>query len=222
MNYGTTDSVLKPFNEVLLPDPRFKFWALESDQRSRPFELADMHGRLRDIKLGSAVPNQVGCQFETSKNLMLYAWFVFEFQTIAELQAYATLELALRMRFPDAKRERKRKGVMVQEPETLGPLLKMAAKEGSLLADKLPAWERFKALRVWREQRTAIQFGTLPAPSEWLQAVMDSIPNTRNDLAHGNFHLDLFRALRQMELCADLINALFSTPSVSRDDKDTK
>lgn len=213
MNYGTTDSILKPLSEVLLPDPRFQGLVFESN--SRPFELADMHQRLSEITLNPTLPADVRLQFETSRNLMLYAWFVFEFQTIAELQAYAALELALRLRFPEAKREVRRKGSVHVVPFGLSPLLKMVVKEGLIVPSKLPAWERVQARRKWHEERSGISLGRPLSVSEWQDALLDAIPNLRNNLAHGNPSLSLFDSLHALELCADLINALFASPTSS-------
>src|SRR6266581_2777097 len=109
MTYGKTDGVLKPLNEALMPGPRLEFLAMESETGIRPFELADMHVRLSGIKLISEVPDSVRRQLETARNLMLYTWFVFEFQTVAEMQAYAALELGLRERLGNPTREIKTK-----------------------------------------------------------------------------------------------------------------
>jgi hypothetical protein len=149
MTYGTTNGVLKPLNEALLPDSRFQFLVIESDNFSRPFELADLHERLTLSKISLSVPETVRRQFETAKNLVLYSWFVFEFHTIGELHAYASLEFALRTRFPDAKQKRIRKGKEVMEPLTLGPLLQLAIKERAIIAETLPAWERTKDVSEW-------------------------------------------------------------------------
>jgi hypothetical protein len=212
MNYGTTDGVLQPLDETLLPDPRFKFFAIELDGDARPMELADPHDRLILSNLDFGVPEAVRREFETAKDLMLYSWFVFEFHMTAELHAYASLELALRTRFPEAKVKRKRGGKEVMVPLTLAPLLQIAMKEGLIVAETLPAWKRVKAASDWREKRIGMQAGTQQTPTVWLQRVIDNIRNFRNNLAHGNPRLYLEVSLGQLELCADLINSLFSLP----------
>jgi hypothetical protein len=103
MIYGTTHGVLKPLNEAILPDLRFQCLKITCEDSSRPFELADMHQRLSETILNLSVPEKIRVQFETARNLMLYTWFVFEFQTVAEMQAYASLELALSERFSYAR-----------------------------------------------------------------------------------------------------------------------
>jgi hypothetical protein len=211
MTYGTTDSVLKPLNETLLPDIRFKFLVISSDTFSRPFELADMHERLSLSKLDSAVPETVRRQFETAKNLMLYSWFVFEFHTIAELHAYASLELALRTRLPDAKKKRWRKGKEIMEPLTLRPLLQMAVKERLIVAETLPAWERAKDVSKWFQKFYGLQGGVQRTSAEWLQIMIEHIPDSRDTLAHGNPRLYLENSFKQLEICVDMINQLFSS-----------
>jgi hypothetical protein len=219
MNYGTTDGVLKPLNEALLPDPRFKFFRIGSDDFMRSFELADLHERINLSKLDAAVPEAVRRQFETAKNLMLYSWFIFEFHTIAELHAYASLEFALRTRFPDAKRKRMRKGREVLEPLTLGPLLRMAVKEGVIVAETLPAWERAKSVSEWYQKRYDLPSGAQRTSTEWLQLIIEHIPTFRNTLAHGNPQLYLEASFRQLETCADLINQLFSSPTTEKENR---
>lgn len=215
MTFGKTDGVLKPLDEVLLPDPRFKFFALESTAGVRPFELADMHSRLSISKLDANVPEKVRRQFETARNLMLYSWFVFEFHTVAELQAYAALELALGERFGFPKRKVKtRKGVKLV-PLMLAELLQKAVSEKVVVADKLPAWEQVQARRAWDEKNSPVPLGPPMSSRKWLEAVIKGVPNFRNALAHGEPKLYLFAAFWQLELCANLINALYPEASKS-------
>ena len=70
----------------------------EDEDEMRAFDVSDIHKRLSDIVLTKEAPEDVRTAFETARNLMLYTWFVFEFQTVAELQAYGVLELALRQK----------------------------------------------------------------------------------------------------------------------------
>jgi hypothetical protein len=216
VTYSSTAGVLKHLNEALLPDVRFSFLAIDSPSGSRRFQLADLHARLSDIKLSNALPEDVLRQFETARNLMLYAWFVFEFQTIAELQGYATLELALRTRFPDAKRAiRKKSGEVVLTPLTLGPLLQLAVKRRAIAPEKLVTYEQAKSVKAFRAKMGPNPTGTFPSPKEWLSERIRTFPILRNRLAHGRPSLDLFGSLRHLEICADLVNALFPSASTA-------
>ena len=212
MEYGTTNGVLKPLNEALLPDVRFQWMAIETPNETRPFQLTDLHERLMLSKIESSVPEKVRRQFETAKNLMLYSWFVFEFHTIAELHAYATLELALRTRFPDAKKEQTLKGQKVMMPFSLRRLLDLAVKQKVIVAETLPAWERVKFNRKWYQERFNLPESPMQTSDEWLQKLLEIIPNFRNSLAHGEPRLYLEASFKQLELCCDLINQIF--PSV--------
>ena len=209
MKYGTTAGVLKPLDQVMQPDPRFKIHVIENESGIRPFQLEDIHQRLCLTKLNDEVPQDVRTQFHTAINLMLYAWFVFEFQTVAEHHAYATLEFALRTRFPEATKKIIRKKREVIEPLTLGPLLRLALEKGVILAERLPAWERVKANRKFYEECSPFPLAPMPAAKEWLDQVAETIPDFRNALAHGKPKLYLHGSFWALELCADLINALF-------------
>jgi hypothetical protein len=152
----------------------------------------------------------VQTQFETAKNLMLYSWFVFEFHTIAELQAYASLELALRTRFPDAKEERKIKGQKVMVPFSLRRLLDLAVKQKVIVADTLPAWERVKFYHKWYQEQHDLPKSPMQTPDEWLQKLLEIVPDFRNSLAHGELRLYFEASFKQLELCCDLINQIFN------------
>jgi len=212
--YGRVSSELKPLDEVELPDPRFEYLVMQTQTSSRPFTLEDLHARIGKTNLHATTPEDVYRQFQVARNLMLYAWHVFEFQTVAAMQAYATLELALRTRFPDAVREIKGKdGSIKRKPHTLGPLLEHAVAQGAFFAEKLPAWEWIKANHARLEADSAMPTGSLMEPAEWLKYLARSLPSLRNSLAHGKPWLDIFGSLHSLELCADLINALFPADS---------
>jgi hypothetical protein len=207
MKYGQTDGVLKPVEEILLADPRWQFLAIVSPESSRPFELMDMHSKLSDIQLNANVPEGVRRQFAIACNLMLYAWFVFEFQTVAEMHAYATLELALRERFSNPTRQLRRRNRVEPVPLMLRDLLDRAVAEGLIVPQNLPVWEKVKANQ---RLESAESGGRQLSAAEWLQHVVRSLPNFRNDLAHGSTRLYLFASIDNLELCADIINAAFS------------
>src|SRR5688572_27292016 len=65
----------------------------------RPLTLEDHYGAVCDLTTHPGVPEHVKIQFETAKNLYLYAWHVYRFFAVAEHQALTCLELALRERF---------------------------------------------------------------------------------------------------------------------------
>lgn len=208
MNYGVTASVLKPLEELTLPDPRIKHeW---HRPHPSPLSAADIRERLEETAtLHSGVPERVRTQFEVARNLMLYTYFVFEFQTQAELQAYATLEFALRERFgrPTHPNKQGKKA----KPLMLKDLLQKAIDEKLIQPERFPSFERTNLLRKGAAEQRGYPFEPMSA-AEWLELVQKFILGQRNHLAHGNPHLDLPFSFNQIQRCADIINALFPKP----------
>ncbi len=128
---------------------------------------------------------------------------------LVEMQAYASLELALGERFSYPKHERRTKQGVKQMPWMLRELFRRAVKEELIVPEKLPVWERIKGRRKWHEENSLLPLGREMSAIEWLDKLVENIPVLRNTLAHGKPRLDLFGSLWQLELCADLINALF-------------
>ncbi len=213
VSYGESTNKLKPLNEALLPDPRWQWFSLTSKTGSRPFELADLHGRLCDFRISAAVPETVRSQFALAQNLMLYSWLVYEFSTITELQAYATLELALNECLGYPKVETKNRAGVKSRPMMLSGLLQKAVSEGRIDPKKLPAWEGVVNRRKWHEENSSLSLGEALSVEQWFQHVIKSIPDFRNSLAHGNSHLYWEASFSTLELCGDLINALFQSPA---------
>ena len=214
MDYGTTNQILKPLPELLLPDPRWQFehffWP-----NHEPFTAEALYDRLKFSSLNLAAPEDVRRQFETARNLMLYAWFVFEFQTVAEMQAYGTLELALRTYFKNPTRQVNTKKGVKEVPLMLSELLTKAVTEQVLIPEQLPSWEWLKKKREWFAKQTNTPMDPFSA-TEWLEIIKKDLPGFRNHLAHGKPQLHLPHSLSQLELCADLINALFPAPPDSK------
>src|SRR5437870_1407928 len=65
--------------------------------------------------LSPAVPHDVCVHWDTARNLWLHAWFVYRFYPVAEMHAYSTLEMALRLRLgAEGKRLRGLKKLMIK------------------------------------------------------------------------------------------------------------
>jgi hypothetical protein len=74
--------------------------SLQPDPRS-PREAMGFTNRweaISPLQLGPEVPEAIAIHFETAKNILLYAWFVYRFHMVAEQYVLSTLELALRER----------------------------------------------------------------------------------------------------------------------------
>jgi len=200
--YGTTHGALKPVAEVSCADPRFRSMVVENEKGIRSFDLADLHRRLSDSLLNATVPPDVKTSFETARNLLLYTWFVYEFQTVAELQAYGTLELALRLR----------RGRRADEKRlsSLSKLLDEAIAAGWFDAAEPICHARMIRYQGWYRQFFSTTSTASPLPSkEWFRRVVAAVPDQRNHIAHGNPKLYLSGAFECLEFCATLINSLF-------------
>lgn len=58
---------------------------------------------VEEIELGAGVPDEVRSHFEIAKNLAVYSWFVYSFNVVAGMQAFASLEMAVREKTGDRK-----------------------------------------------------------------------------------------------------------------------
>ena len=63
-----------------------------------PISLEEHYQAVSGISLGPGVPADISETFDRARNAFLYGWFVYELGSVAELQAFSTLELALRFR----------------------------------------------------------------------------------------------------------------------------
>lgn len=113
----------KSFEDLLKPDPRFEnIVRFDGSWPPTPITIGDHYSGLTGIDLDPKAPPDIIEAFEKARNAYLYAWFVYDLTTLAEGQAYATLEMALRKRLgpkPDGKRW-----------GGLGELLDEAVREG--------------------------------------------------------------------------------------------
>ncbi|HYG35621.1 MAG TPA: hypothetical protein VEC99_12595 [Clostridia bacterium] len=214
--YGTNGDGFKPLAEVLLSDVRQTFWArFQADGTSRGIQLEDLHKRMSELNLNSTVPEAVRTGFDTARNLFLYSWFVYRFQTVAELQAYATLEFALGKRL-----EAEGAGHI----KNLSPRLNFAVDKGWLRADGVRVYQQkaesrkryaegqakffrefLKHENGWQDPDPQTEAGRA---ADYLRNLTGGIPKLRNSVAHGTPMLRGGTALT-LEICCDLINQLF-------------
>jgi hypothetical protein len=121
---------LKKFEEIMMPDKRTTSFVLinrETGQK-REFGIRDLYEEVELIKLVHPVPEEVQSQFNITRNLCLYSWYCYSFHNLACLQAYSTIELALRIRL----------GKGEESKATLRPLLDEALAKGLISEDWMP------------------------------------------------------------------------------------
>lgn len=138
---------LRSTKSALKPDPRsIGFVRLDrATGRMQPLGLEDHYQAVCDLKTNSAVPADILVQYETAKNLYLYAWFVYRFFSVAEHQALAALELGLRTRFLD---NLPRKYGTSDGRTTLGLLLRYARDCGFVQPEGFRSWHENAKIRA--------------------------------------------------------------------------
>jgi len=194
---------LKPLDQVTVPDERWhNFGRLEDAGTFARHTLAERHASINEIELSPTAPDPIREHFETAKNLLLYAWFVYRFIPVAELHAYSTVEMALRER---AK-------LVAPKTRNLARLLKVAIERGWIVDEGFGLVRRGRQAAE-REREMLKQSGISATPEErdvqrYCKVLMDALPELRNELAHGS-HMIHPGGFRTLALCADLINQLF-------------
>ena len=207
---------------VCKPDIRSPTTSFLTDQ---PLTIAYQHGVIADISLHKSVPDDIRIQFETTKNLYLYAWFVYRFYPVAKHHAYTCLELALRERFEAellAAGEKK-----CEFGPGLKRLLTYAAKNGYLKNENFEVWRRHTEMRakrrteseIWEEAKrmglnevtfheTQYEIKDEDRDHEYLELLIKSMPWLRNHYAHGATSLDN-QAFSTIHLVAEIINQIY-------------
>jgi len=189
--------------------------------------LAAHHRDIEAIQLTVGVPEAVAIQFETARNLYLYAWYVYRFFPVAQSQALFALEFGLRVRFPDRLPER------YQHPRQLQPmlagLLGYAIDQGLIRNDGFRRWHR--AMEDHARQHQSIEVlqamidqqlesmeinesepvSITPEDQSWdlVQILRRSLPSLRNELAHGSSMLTN-QALGTIELVAEILSQIYA------------
>ena len=197
-----------------------------ADERTPFFGLSveDRYASVKRFELNHSVPMSVRVHFETAKNLYLYAWFVLRFVAVAEQQALASLELALRERISAAVAS-KAKGA---DRWSLAKLLRHARDNGLITSEAFSEstrerWtlerarhrfrlEQAKQLSEARGSLNVDDSGVQPTAEDrtvdWIDSYVSVLPIIRNDYAHGSPTLPA-GVLRTFGVVCDLINQLF-------------
>lgn len=217
---------LRPLAHVTDPDPRTKAFVRFNPEtgEDRPLEIGDYHAAVASLELHENVPEKVAVQFETARNLYLYAWFVYRFFPVAEHHTLVCLEYALRERYGNEIPENYvRKG----RTPTFGPLLRYAVDKGDIRNDGFTVWEHraeirsrerqfLEAIREMNERgltEMTIDEGAAEIKEEdrdwdYVRVLIDTLPAIRNNYAHGSsmLHNTVLGRLRTVSEC---INQLY-------------
>jgi hypothetical protein len=159
----------------------------------RPFSFADVEGRVSDIPIPPAAPEDVKDLLVTAKNLLLYSWYYFPFSMSASLQAAAALERALRLKLNATERD------------TLSFLLREAVKKGHLTTAGFKRWTQ------WREAFAQLHSkGRKAEKANLAKLLSKTLPHFRNTLAHGNRFVDDSGFLH-LDIVCEAIEQLYPT-----------
>lgn len=216
---------LRTLERMLLPDPRSP-----SPADGASDDLSQHHDAISRLELSEQVPGAVAVQFETARNLCLYAWLVYRFYPVAEMQALAALEFGLRERFPTPLPASHWSNP--KRAPTLHALLRYAADQGLIKNEGFSRWhaaarrkahdrqqfEAFEAAIAAGETSFEITQGEVvvtAADQTWdlVGILRDSLPKTRNLHAHGGRHL-WPNVIGTLELVAEILNQLYPLQSL--------
>jgi hypothetical protein len=210
------DFLRSPEN-VCKPDQRSKYFSAKS--------IEDQYRVVAELSLHGEVPEDVRVQFETTKNIYLYAWFVYRFYPVAQHHAYTCLEFALRERFEPvllAAGKKKRE---------FGPGLKLllsyAVKKGYLKNEHFEVWRNQTRVHAWQRttietieemkrfglnemefDETEIEIKDVDRDHEYLATLLETMPWLRNHYAHGSKSLHN-QVLGTLRLVSEIINQIF-------------
>lgn len=189
---------LKEFDQITQADERWQNFGSVNKTTGTITRsvLQDFYSSVERQTLHDGVPEDVQDHFLTARHLALYSWFVYRFAPVAQLQAFASLEFALRARFAQETGRR---------PPGLGKLLDNAITAGLIIADRFSEF--------------AAKAGELEGRAERARAFIRSFRDYcqffRNDLAHGSGTL-IPGPFRDLQLVADAINQLYPRPVANR------
>lgn len=221
----TNPDWLKPLPAIYCADPRSDNQAVLDMFKPGTNALAEHHALVAEIRLAASVPDEVVQQFETTKNLYLYAWFVYRFFPVAEHQALACLELGLRLRFAAQLPIKPRKDR--NWLPSLRQFLKFAIDTGAVRNEGFRRWRDQVDFRARQRYMAEIQNEmiardlremeldyTQASPNdqdrEWdyLSILQEVLPEIRNSYAHGSTSLHQ-QVLGTIELVSEILNQVF-------------
>jgi hypothetical protein len=213
---SSADSLRTP-DLAAQPDPRSDVQSGEAQ-----LSLSRQHARIAGLELSPFVPAPVAIQFETAKNLYLYAWHVYRFYPVAESLALTTLEFGLRERLQTAFAA----NPSGRQP-TLSPLLRMAVELGLIRNEGFKRWHQSGQLRaLQRRELEMLQMMSeqgldrvewddsdvtaTPEDLDWdlVSVLQQTLHKHRKMHAHGGSHL-MPNVLGTFELVAEILNQVF-------------
>lgn len=193
---------LRTPENVCEPDSRQEAFVKAGPSGLSKRTLNDHFSVITETALHERVPERIRIHFETSRNLLLYSWFVYRFIVVAEQHAFASVEYALKEKYGEKQGGLKR-------------LLQRAVVDGLIKDDGFRVHQRTVEHDENYRRLMADIPGYLQPESEqrdiqeYCKILVDTLPSLRNELAHGSGMLHP-GGYTTLEICADLINQLYS------------
>ncbi|MCY4496186.1 MAG: hypothetical protein OXC14_02790 [Rhodospirillaceae bacterium] len=200
---------LKELNEMFEPDARSTGFGRYDAAGRHTKTIQDHYTDIRAIELSDGVPETIRDEFDTIRNLYLYAWYVYDFTVPATLYACALTEKAIREKYA-------RSGLPPKEHPGLSSLLKTCIDRGWLTNAAFPfalEWVDEDLVSPGSNSdmpgvRSKARY--LPGGTNYCEKLARALPKIRNAGAHGEAGLDFPQsALGIIEICACIVNALF-------------
>jgi hypothetical protein len=227
----THPDFLRSPENAFRPDQRSEGVSVFAETGFRPKQLEDQHTAVARFVLHEDVPEGIRVQFETTKNLYLYSWFVYRFYPVAHHHAYTVLELTLRERFEDelhAEEEKKRKKKL--KKREFGPglkqLLAYAIEKGYLKNENFEDWHRHTETRARHRMlmedisemsrlgltemagNDNLEIKDVDRDHDMLRALLKNFPWLRNHYAHGSKSLHN-QVLGTLQIISEIINQIY-------------
>lgn len=219
---------LRPLEHIHEPDPRSTIFLIPDSSAGtlRTKELSDHYEQISALVLHDGVPKEISLQFETTRNLYLYTWFIYRFYPVAEHHSLTCLELALRVRFAAEIG----KGKPLGKRPALTALLQHGVDQGLIRNDGFKKWwrrceinsrnrvedEKYKEMleknlpeMEWDDSE--IQITAEDQNWDYVARLIGRLPQIRNLYAHGSTMLHNW-GLDTIQTVCEIINQVYPTP----------
>ncbi len=229
--------LFKKLDEMNVPVERCTVYSRYDELGLRDDTLPDHHADIAKFQLSAEVPKDVVIQYETAKNIYLYAWYVYRFYPVAEQQALSCLEMGLRNRLPNSLPPGYGRNDKPNSRPTMAPLLRYAIDQGLIKNEGFTRWHRLVRQRAQQrilfEQIEEMQMTDATGqeinideivPNEqdldcdFVSVLEKTLPGIRNAYAHGSTRLNK-QVLGTFELVKEILAQLYPASELMATDK---
>lgn len=228
---------LTPFEHIAQVDQRNLAFVRTNKKtgESRTPTIEDHYRDISTFSLNEYVSDDVVTQYDTARNLYIYAWFEYRFYNVAEMQALTILEYAIRelvgkdklKAYRKSRESTSKKGNKTQLPKGLKTLMEYCRDKHLVKNEGFTKWHQYaqeqalyKAQQEAYDQMQKMGLSEIsweepdvshlkPDPSyDHVQHLIDHTNKIRNTYAHGSsmLHSDV---LYTFEMVSEFINQIF-------------